>query len=286
MLDGIIVKGIGGFYYVKTDSGVYECKARGVFRKKRITPTVGDYVKIEVQGEKGSIEEIKERKNFLIRPPVANIDLLLLVVAAASPEPSLFLIDKMLITAEKNNIEPVICINKTDIIPRDDIECIYKNAGYKVISVSGANGDNLDELKGLLKDKVTAFAGLSGVGKSTLLGLLTDFNPETGELSEKISRGKHTTRHVELMELSDGGYVFDTPGFSSVEINDIKAQDLYMYFPEMADCSDMCRFKGCCHIHEPDCEVKKRLNDGEISEKRYESYLVLYDELKKIKEFK
>ena len=286
MLDGIIVKGIGGFYYVKTDKGVFECKARGIFRKKRITPTVGDYVSIEVQGKKGSIEEIRERKNSLVRPPVANIDLLLIVVAAASPEPSLFLIDKMLITAEKNNIEPVICINKTDLAQRDDIKRIYASAGYKVISVSAAMDENTEELKQLISGKVTAFAGLSGVGKSTLLGLLTEFEPETGELSEKISRGKHTTRHVELMELDGGGYVFDTPGFSSVEINDIKAQELSQYFPEIAEYSNTCRFKGCSHIHEPDCTVKEKLGQDVISKERYENYCTLYEELKKIKEFK
>lgn len=286
MLEGIIVKGIGGFYYVKTAEGMYECKARGVFRKKRIIPTVGDRVKIALQGGKGSIEEISNRKNLLIRPPVANIDMLLIVVAATNPEPSLFLIDKMLITAEKNNIEPVICINKTDLAKRDDIESIYKNAGYRVLSVSAKKEENLTELGDLLIDKVTAFAGLSGVGKSTLLGNITQFNPETGVLSEKINRGKHTTRHVELMELDSGGFVFDTPGFSSMEINDIKAGELQLYFPEIEPVARYCRFKGCSHVKEQDCAVKGKVKAGEISTERYESYCTLYEELKNIKEWK
>jgi len=286
MLDGIIVKGIGGFYYVETAEGMYECKARGVFRKKRITPTVGDRVEIEISGGKGSICTICDRKNILIRPPVANIDILLIVVAAQNPDPSLFLIDKMLITAEKNNIEPIICINKTDLVKREDIESIYRKAGYRVISVSAETKENIAELKDMISGKITAFAGLSGVGKSTLLGEITDFNLETGGLSEKINRGKHTTRHVELMELSGGGFVFDTPGFSSMEISDIKAQELGSYFPEIRDISDECRFKGCAHIKERDCAVREKVESGEISKSRYESYCTLYEELKSIKEWK
>ncbi len=285
MLEGIIIKGIGGFYYVKTAKGMYECKARGVFRKKKITPTVGDKVLIETSGDTGSIETIFERKNALIRPPVSNIDILVVVVAAKNPDPSLHLIDKMLITAHKNDIEPLICINKTDIDEREDIRRIYEGAGYRVISVSAQNNVNISELGDAISGKVSAFAGLSGVGKSTLLCALTDYSPETGGLSEKINRGKHTTRHVELMELSAGGYVFDTPGFSSMEVSDIPAQELHRYFPEMQSCIDACRFRGCAHIKEPDCAVKAKLVEGGISNERYQSYVSLYDELKNIKDW-
>ena len=285
MLNGIIIKGIGGFYYVKTENGVYECKARGIFRKMHITPTVGDYVSIEAADGKGSITEIKERRNLLARPPVANIDLLVIVMAAASPEPNLFLADKILVNAEKNNIKPVICINKTDLCERDDIRAIYTKAGYDVIELSAANDDNFEQITNIMSGRVSALAGLSGVGKSTLLGKITAYSPETGSLSEKINRGKHTTRHVELMELSGGGYVFDTPGFGAFELTDIRMEELYRYFPEMACHEGKCRFKGCSHIKEPDCEIRRLAECGEISAERYKSYCLLYNELKSLKKF-
>lgn len=281
MREGIIIKGIGGFYYVRTDDEIIECKARGVFRKKGITPTVGDYVEIK----NGSIENIRERRNCLVRPAVANVDMLVVVVAAKTPDPNLFLVDKLLVNAEKNSIKTVICINKTDLLKREDIEKIYMSAGYSVISVSAEKGENLDAVKEIITGRVTAFAGLSGVGKSTILGHITNYNPETGDLSEKIGRGKHTTRHVELLELECGGYVFDTPGFGSFELSDIKAAELGDYFPEIAKFNGLCRFKGCAHIKEQDCAVKEALENGEISPERYESYCILYDELKKIKEY-
>ena len=267
---GTIMKGIGGFYYVKASDSIYECKARGIFRKEKITPMIGDKVNIETDGEKGSIIEIMPRKSSLIRPPVANVDTMMLVVAAASPEPNLFLIDKMLINAEINNITPVICINKTDIKKREDIEEIYSKAGYKIFSVSAERQDGTDLLMDYLKDKTTAFAGLSGVGKSSLL---------------KISRGKHTTRHVELFELESGGFVLDTPGFSSLEIENIKADDLWRYFPEMADSQNKCRFRGCSHINEPDCYIKEKLKNGEMAQSRYDSYTQIYNKLKSVKEW-
>lgn len=280
-MNGIIVKGIGGFYYVKTaDNCIYECKARGIFRKEKITPAVGDRVEIEVNNNNGSIIKISERKNCLIRPSVANIDALIIVVAATSPEPNLFLIDKMIVNAHKNNIEVMICINKSDLKGADDIEKIYTDAGYKVFTVSAKEGSGIDELMAVLKDKITAFAGLSGVGKSSLLNALTDYNAQTGKISEKIQRGKHTTRHVELFELSSGGYIFDTPGFSSFETEDISPEDLWEYFPEMSDAAHNCRFRGCVHINEPDCAVKEKLNDGKISTSRYDSYKEIYKTLK------
>ena len=284
-MTGKIIKGIGGFYYVKASDSVYECKARGIFRKQKVTPMIGDKVEIELDGEKGSITEILPRSSFLVRPPVANVDTMVLVVAAASPQPNLFLIDKMLVNAEMNGIEPVICINKTDIALREDIVGIYSKAGYKVLSVSAQTNAGTDKLFDFLKDKTTAFAGLSGVGKSSLLSIITDDALETGSVSEKIQRGKHTTRHVELFELPHGGFVLDTPGFSSLEVEGIKAEELQRYFPEMADCNDRCRFRGCSHINEPDCSVKEKLKNGDVAQSRYDSYVQIYNQLKSVKDW-
>lgn len=284
-MTGIIIKGIGGFYYVKAAGNIYECKARGILRKQRITPMIGDIAEIELSGDKGSIVAIKPRKSYLVRPPVSNIDTMVLVVAAASPEPNMFLIDKMLINAEIRGIEPVICINKTDLAKRNDIEKIYISAGYRVFSVSAEKKEGIKDLFDYLADKTTAFAGLSGVGKSSLLSLITDDVLETGTVSEKIQRGRHTTRHVELFELKNGGFVLDTPGFSSLEVDGIKAEDLYKYFPEMAESEGQCKFRGCSHINEPGCFVKEQLSQGKISESRYESYKQLYEKLKTVKEW-
>lgn len=284
-MTGIIIKGIGGFYYVKAAGNIYECKARGILRKQRITPMIGDITEIELLGDKGSIVAIKPRKSFLVRPPVSNIDTMVLVVATASPEPNMFLIDKMLINAEIRGIEPVICINKIDLAKRNDIEKIYISAGYRVFSVSAEKKEGIKDLFDYLADKTTAFAGLSGVGKSSLLSLITDDVLETGTVSEKIQRGRHTTRHVELFELKNGGFVLDTPGFSSLEVDGIKAEDLYKYFPEMAESEGQCKFRGCSHINEPGCFVKEQLSQGKISESRYESYKQLYEKLKTVKEW-
>ncbi len=286
MIKGIIVKGIGGFYYVKAEDGnIYECKARGVFRKEKITPTIGDRVEIDVKNNKGSITKIEERTTCLVRPSVANIDNIVIVVAATSPEPNLFLIDKMLINAHINKIEPVICINKTDLAKRDDIVKIYTDVGYKVLETSIEDKDSLEILMPYLKGKVTAFAGLSGVGKSSLLSIITDFSLETGSVSEKIQRGKHTTRHIELFEIGENSYVLDTPGFGSLEVEDIKAEELSDFFPEMQNVKSQCRFRGCSHINEPDCAVKELLNTGELSKTRYETYTQLYTQLKSIKQW-
>ncbi|NDO19833.1 ribosome small subunit-dependent GTPase A [Lachnospiraceae bacterium MD329] len=284
-MKGTIIKGIGGFYYVKASDNVYECKARGVFRKKRITPTIGDVVEIETSGEKGSIVDILDRRSYLVRPPVANIDTMLLVVAAAAPEPSLFLIDKMLVNAEINNIHPVLCINKTDLEKRNDIKKLYENAGYEVFCVSAEKNKGTDKLKKYLSGRTTAFAGLSGVGKSSLLSIITEDTLETGDVSEKIQRGRHTTRHVELFELNNGGFVLDTPGFSSLELEGIKADELWEYFPEMRNHRDECRFRGCSHINEPDCVIKNKVESGEIASTRYGSYTQLYKQLKSVKEW-
>lgn len=285
-MDGTIIKGIGGFYYVKAaDNNVYECKARGIFRNEHITPVIGDNVSVDVKNGKGSITQIFPRRTQLVRPSVANIDILVLVAAAASPDPNMLLIDKMLIKAHMNGIKPVICINKTDLSDGAELEKTYRTAGYDVIKVCAGKKIGTDVLKEYIRGSVSAFAGLSGVGKSSILSLITDNELETGEVSEKIQRGKHTTRHVELFPLEGGGFVLDTPGFSSLEVCEIKPEELQDYFPEMEYVKNKCRFRGCAHINEPDCAVKALLSDGAISASRYESYKTLYEQLSQIKDW-
>ena len=283
---GRIIKGIGGFYYVKTDNGeVTECRAKGVFRKKNIKPFVGDLVEFSQEAKMGYVEKILPRKTMLLRPAVANIDTVVIVLAAKDPEPDTLLCDKIILSAEISGIEPVICINKTDLKSADDLENTYKNAGYKAFCVSAKDKNVKEAVLPYIKGRTTAFSGLSGVGKSTLLGILTGKEQETGEVSQKIKRGRHTTRCVELLELDAGGYVLDTPGFSSFEIGGIKADELKNYFPEMRGLGEKCRFKGCSHIDEPDCAVKAELFAGNISKSRYESYKIFYETLKKVKEW-
>lgn len=280
--EGTIIKGIGGFYYIKTADGtIHECKARGKFRKDRITPMIGDNVLIE----DGTLKEILPRRTVLVRPPVANIDMLVLVAAAASPDPNLFLLDKMLVTAEFHQIQPVICVNKIDISSPDSLHEIYDKAKYPVISTCAQTGEGIQILSQCLKDRITAFAGLSGVGKSTLLGMITGIGLETGTVSDKIQRGRHTTRHVELMELAGGGYVLDTPGFSSLELEDIPASELALYFPEIAQYHYACKFRGCAHITEPGCRVRQAVAENEMAQSRYENYKELYTVLKQRKDW-
>lgn len=285
-MNGIITKGIGGFYYVKADdNNIYECKARGIFRNEKIIPIIGDKVIINIENGKGSIAKILPRRTQLMRPSVANIDILVLVVAAASPAPNKFLIDKMLINSQINRISPIICINKTDISDGSELEKIYKSAGYEVVMVCAEKKTGIDNLISLIRGQVSAFAGLSGVGKSSILSIITKNKLETGEVSEKISRGKHTTRHVELFPLKDGGFVFDTPGFSSLEIGGIGPEELQNYYPEMENAKDMCRFRGCAHINEPGCAVKALLETGKMNQSRYDSYKEIYKQLKSVKEW-
>lgn len=265
---------------------IIECKARGKFRKEHIIPMIGDEVEIEVKNGKGTIAEIYPRKNSLIRPAVSNIDLIVIVVATTSPDPAPFVIDKMLVNAEINCIEAVICINKTDILKYPDLKLIYESAGYKTIEVSGITRDGLSELYEIIRGKTTAFAGVSGVGKSTILSHLVGAELETGAVSDKISRGRHTTRHVELFKLDGGGYILDTPGFSSVETEDIELSELDECFPEFSEVKDSCRFRTCAHIDEPECSVKEAVNKGEIPISRYESYKELYKTLGDKKKWK
>ena len=291
MITGTIIKGIGGFYYVKCDDGIYSCRARGKFRKDSQTPVVGDCAQIEITDDtkkEGYVIKILPRKNELFRPMVSNIDLLLITFAVKNPDPSLQLIDKLTVTAAKRNIPTAICINKCDLDDKTSEEYArtYALAGFPVLVVSAETGQNVDKLKVLLKGKTTALAGNSGVGKSSLLNAMgEDFTLATGDISDKIKRGKHTTRHTELFPLSFGGFVFDTPGFGSFELENITHEELPALFPEISKYEGACRFSQCSHIKEPDCSVKEALEDGKIAQSRYESYKELYEELKKIKKW-
>lgn len=287
MNKGIIVKGIGGFYYVKTENGeIIECRARGVFRKNGITPLVGDRASVSDDGNGGlALAEIFPRKNSLVRPAVANVDCVVIVAAAASPAPDTVLLDKMTVSAEFRGIEPIICINKSDLADTGRLERIYAKTGYRVVVTSADDGSGTDELKKLLEGKISAFTGNSGVGKSSLLNCLAPhFVLETGEVS-RIERGRHTTRHAELMELSNGALVIDTPGFGSFEVDSMESGELKNYFPEFRDFEGMCRFSGCNHIAEPDCAVKNAVKEKIVSKSRHNSYKKLFEELKATKKW-
>lgn len=285
-MKGLIIKGIGGFYYIRTEAGVIEAKGRGIFKKQGVTLCVGDEVEVTVldeAGKKGVIEEIFPRKNHFIRPPIANIDTFVVVFAAHSPEPNYPVIDKFLITAELHDIEPVICVNKRDLAADPEIEelrSIYEKA-YRVVTVSGKTGEGLEELKALIKGKKAALAGPSGVGKSSILNALhPKAEMETGEISRKTERGRHTTRHVEIFSIEGGGMIFDTPGFTSFELGDIEESELGHYYREFNDYNDRCRYGDCRHLKEPECAVRKAVSEGKIHEFRYRSYVYNHEELK------
>lgn len=287
MNNGVIVKGIGGFYYVKTADGmVIECRARGVFRKNGITPLVGDRASVSDDGGGGLfLAEIFPRKNSLVRPAVANVDCVVIVAAVTSPAPDTVLLDKMTVAAELRGIEPIICINKSDLADTARLKKIYGKTGYSVVVTSADDGSGTEELKDLLKGKISAFTGNSGVGKSSLLNRLAPhFVFETGEVS-KIERGRHTTRHAELMELSNGALVIDTPGFGSFEVDSMEAEELKNYFPEFRAFDGMCRFSGCNHIAEPDCAVMNAVKQKIVSKSRHNSYKKLFEELKSVKKW-
>ncbi|RDY28677.1 ribosome small subunit-dependent GTPase A [Romboutsia weinsteinii] len=287
MLNGKIIKGIGGFYYVDTENGLYECRARGIFRKQKVTPLVGDRVSISVVDEetkKGVVEEIDKRDTELIRPPIANVDKALIVFAIKNPNPNLSLLDRFIVLAEKENLEIVIIFTKADLDEEDNLEelkRIYESTGYKVIPVSNKTKLNIDRIKDELRENVVVFAGPSGVGKSSLLNEIdSKFELQTGEVSEKIKRGKHTTRHAELLKLECGGMVADTPGFSSLTLDDIQETELKEYFIEFEDFDD-CKFGSrCIHENEPSCSVKEAVESGEISKERYDSYIQLLREIR------
>jgi len=283
---GIILKGIGGFYYVKAEDGVYECKARGAFRKDSKIPLPGDEVILSVVDEekkKGYIEEICPRKIQLVRPAVANINQIALVVSVKSPLPDFSLLDKLLITVMQKEINAIICINKIDLDEgyKDSIIDCYKDTGFEIVSISSVLDVGFEQLAKMLEGRITVFAGQSGVGKSTILNRILDsYVMETGNVSDKIERGKHTTRHAELLELKSGGFVVDTPGFSSFELSDIEPEHLQNYYPEFREYIGLCKFVGCSHISEPGCKVKSALEDGRISKDRYARYITFYKALK------
>ena len=287
--NGLIMKGIGGFYYVETADGIFECKAKGKFRKERIIPLAGDRAKITVRdGKENTIDEIFERKNCLKRPPVANIDTLMIVVSVSDPAPNTLVIDKMTVLAEKNHIEPVIVITKTDLGSFDGLSEIYTKTGYCVIPVSGKTGEGVDEVKKLLKNRLTAFTGNSGVGKSTLINAVCPgLFLETNSISTKLGRGRHTTRQAEIFHVADG-LVIDTAGFSSLDFigeDVILKDDLQYYFPEFEKYLGMCRFVSCAHIKDKGCRICEAVQNGDISKSRHESYIALYNEVKDIKEW-
>lgn len=283
---GLIIKGIGGFYYVQTENGVIEAKGRGIFKKDGITLSVGDEVDITIledDNTKGVIEKIYTRKNCFIRPPIANVDVFIVVFAATSPAPNFPVIDKFLVNAEKHGIEPIICINKKDLVTEEELsklKSIYEDA-YEVVDISTLTGDGIDKLETLIKGKKAALAGPSGVGKSSILNKLhPSANMETGEVSKKTARGKHTTRHVEIFSVEHGGMIYDTPGFTSFEMPDIELNELREYYPEFERYHGQCKYDNCYHLKEPECAVRNAVKNGEIHILRYKAYLANMEEIK------
>lgn len=285
---GKIMKGIAGFYYVGVvESGVYECKAKGIFRKDKIKPLVGDDVEIEVLNEEeklGNIVKILPRRSELIRPAVANIDQALVIFAAREPKPNLSLLDRFLVIMEKQDIPVIICFNKQDLCDEEEVgrlKEIYEACGYPVVLASAKQGEGIEEIKSLLRGKTTTVAGPSGVGKSSLTNLLqNEVQMETGEISKKLGRGRHTTRHSQIIQIEEDTWLYDTPGFTSFYVEEIEKEELRFYFREFFKYEGTCRFQGCTHTHEPGCMVKNALEEGKISKERYENYLELYGELK------
>ena len=286
-MQGKIIKGIAGFYYVHVvEFGVYQCKAKGAFRKEKVKLLVGDNVEIDILNEEkklGNVVKLLPRENELIRPAVSNIDQALVVFAITKPKPHFNLLDRFLVMMESKKIPIVLCFNKKDIAEEKEIrelEEIYSSCGYHIIFTSAKEEENIKLVKEVLKGKTTAVAGPSGVGKSSLINLFqSEIQMETGCISEKIERGKHTTRHSELIPIDDNSYIMDTPGFSSLYVNDFEKEELKYYFPEFEQYEGLCKFNGCDHIHEPNCAVKQAVEEGKIHKVRYENYIEMYKEL-------
>lgn len=289
-MEGIITKGIGGLYTVQTDKGIYTCKPRGIFRKKKMTPLVGDRVDISILDENlrhGVMEDMFERDTEMLRPRVANVTQAIIVFAIKDPLPNINLLDKMIVLAEKQGLKIVLCFNKSDLDSENSFNKYYKiytDAGYKVIKTCASDGIGIDELNKELLDDITVFAGPSGVGKSSLLNTIHEgFNLKTGVVSEKIKRGKHTTRHSEIMPLKNGGMVVDTPGFTSLEVENIDEVELTDYFREFHEFQGACKYDNCIHISEPKCGILTALKEGKISRDRYNSYIYFINEIKELR---
>lgn len=285
---GKIIKGIAGFYYIYAEDGqVYECKAKGIFRKDNQKPLVGDNVEISILDEnekEGSVTAILPRKNSLIRPAVANVDQAFVIFAMENPKPNYMLLDRFLIMMEQQGIPAVVCFNKKDLGTEEELDFLYRTytqCGYRVILSSALKGEGISEIHEILRGKTTVVAGPSGVGKSSLTNSLQgEIQMETGEISKKLKRGKHTTRHSQVIPVGEDTFLVDTPGFSSLYLTDMEEQELKNYFPEFREYEEECRFQGCRHLHEPGCAVKEALEADKISRLRYEDYLALHQELK------
>ena len=292
-MQGKIIKGIAGFYYVHVEGqGIYECKAKGIFRKDHMKPLVGDNVEMEAfngRDMEGNILDILPRRSALIRPAVANVDQAMIIFAIVKPNPNFNLLDRFLICMERQNLPTVICFNKQDIASCEEKEVLrksYETCGCQVLFVSALKNEGLEQVRELLSGKTTTVAGPSGVGKSSLINRLSPAaNMETGEISLKIERGRHTTRHSEIIALGEETYIVDTPGFTSLDISEITKEELGQYYPEFVQYEPYCKFSGCAHISEPSCGIKDAVADGRISKVRYENYKVLYQELKEIKRY-
>lgn len=292
-MKGKIVKGISGFYYVHVaETGIYECKAKGIFRNQKIKPLVGDDVEIVVLDEEkkiGNVEKILPRTRELIRPAVANIDMALVIFAAAKPDPNFNLLDRFLCMMEYQKVPVTICFNKCDLVTEEQREVlrkIYELAGYELLFTSAKTQENVEKLKSVLQGKMTAVAGPSGVGKSSLINDLQDaVQMQTGGISDKIERGKHTTRHSQIIPIAENTYIMDTPGFSSMDLPGFSKEDLWTCYPEFVRFEPGCRFIRCSHIREPDCGVKTALAEGKISQVRYDNYVQLYQEMKNMRKY-
>ncbi|MBP3758306.1 MAG: ribosome small subunit-dependent GTPase A [Firmicutes bacterium] len=298
-MNGIIIKGIGGFYYVKTEDDIFECTGRGIFKKKGIKLQVGDRVVISEKelskearergiSHEGVIEEVLDRKNSFIRPPIVNVDTFAVTFAVKDPDPDFSLIDKFLVMAEMNHVDALIVMNKCDLADEETLEAyeeIYRDI-YPVIRVSGKGGEGIEKLEELILGRTVAFAGPSGVGKSTLINLLIpEAEMATGEISKKTSRGRHTTRHVEIFESKGGGLVYDTPGFTSFDILEAETDELQDYYPDIAQYKGKCYYDNCRHLKEPDCAVKQAVREGKISKVRYLSYKKNIEEIKEKRKY-
>ncbi|MGE6753159.1 ribosome small subunit-dependent GTPase A [Rossellomorea sp. NPDC071047] len=287
MPEGKIVKALSGFYYVLSEGSVTQCRGRGNFRINKITPLVGDYVEFQAENKTdGYILKVHDRKNELVRPPIANVDQAILVFSASEPDFSPALLDRFLVLVESKEIEPLICVTKMDLLTSDQTDKIerfvkdYRSFGYEVLMTSSKTEHGVEELTPYLRDKISVFAGQSGVGKSSLLNALKpELELKTAMISSHLGRGKHTTRHVELIDIEDG-LVADTPGFSSLEFSELEIEELPQCFPEMVEVSEECKFRGCLHINEPKCAVKAAVEAGEIPTYRYDHYLTFHKEIK------